>query len=98
KGSVRLLSFPRDTRVLTVHNEHQVLDKISHAFRWGGLDLVKHSTQEFLRVPIDHTVVIDLVLFRKIIDTIGGVEVDVEKDLKYVDKAGGLTIDIDKGP
>ncbi len=96
-GTIRILSFPRDTRVLTAHKGTLVMDKVSHAFRWGGLELLTHSIQEFLRIPVDHTVVIDLVIFRKIIDAIGGVEVDVEKDLKYTDKAQGLTININKG-
>jgi len=96
-GTIRILSFPRDTRVLTAHKGNLVMDKVSHAFRWGGLELLTHSIQEFLRIPVDHTVVIDLVIFRKIIDAMGGVEVDVEKDLKYTDKAQGLTINIDKG-
>lgn len=96
-GKVHLMSLPRDTRVPIFRNNEIVLDKLNHTFRWGGLAMLKDSLTRFLHINIDHSIVVDLKLFRKIIDTLGGVEVDVLKDMYYEDKADSLTIDIKKG-
>ena len=94
---VHILSFPRDTRVPVLHNGEETLDKLSHTFRWGGLDLMLNSLSRFYGVRVDHTALIDLELFRKIVDTLGGVEIEVERDLSYEDKSASLVIDIKKG-
>ncbi|PCJ17572.1 MAG: hypothetical protein COB02_13180 [Candidatus Cloacimonadota bacterium] len=96
-GKIHLLSLPRDTRVPIFRNDELVLDKLNHTFRWGGLRMLKDSLTRFLQIKIDYSVVVDLKLFKKIIDTLGGVKLDVLNDLNYTDKAGGLTINIKKG-
>ena len=97
KKQVKVLSFPRDTRVPILRDGKMTMDKLSHTYRWGGLPMLVKSLSKFYPVKIDHIVTIDLTLFRKIIDTIGGVELDVEMDLQYEDKSAGLVIDIKKG-
>lgn len=94
---IKILSFPRDTRVPVKVNNEETLDKISHTFRWGGLDLMHQTLSNFYGVSVDHSALIDLKIFRKIVDTIGGVQVVVEKDLNYEDKSAGLVINIKKG-
>ncbi|MCJ8343905.1 LCP family protein [bacterium] len=96
-GKVHLLSLPRDTRVPLLKDGEVILDKLNHTYRWGGLAMLKDSLTRFLHIKIDHSIVVDLKLFKKIIDTLGGVKLEVLRDLYYVDKAGGLTIDIKKG-
>ena len=96
-GRIHILSFPRDTRVPLIHEGREKLGKISHAYRWGGLNMILDSLSKFYRVPVDHTITIDLSLFRRIIDTIGGVRLDVEENLKYRDKSAGLVIDLKAG-
>lgn len=94
---VHVLSFPRDTRVPIKKDGELILSKLSHTFRWGGLPMLTDSMERFIQLKVDDWVVIDLAIFRKIIDTLGGVEVTVEKDLYYQDKSAGLTIDLKKG-
>ncbi|MCO4781028.1 MAG: LCP family protein [Candidatus Cloacimonetes bacterium] len=96
-GKIHLLSMPRDTRVPILKDGDLILDKLNHTFRWGGLTMLKDSLTRFFHIKIDHSIVVDLKLFRKIIDTLGGVKVDVLKDMYYQDKADGLIIDIKKG-
>jgi LCP family protein required for cell wall assembly len=75
--TVSLLSIPRDTLVnIPGHG----MDKITHAYAYGGIDLTKRTVSEFLSVPIDHTVEINFMGFKSIIDKIGGITIDVEKD------------------
>jgi LCP family protein required for cell wall assembly len=94
---VHILSFPRDTRIPLVHNGEESLDKLSHTFRWGGLPLLKSSLSRFYDIHVDHTALIDLAIFRKIIDTLGGVSINVESNLQYQDKSASLIIDVKKG-
>lgn len=92
-----LLSLPRDTRV---HIEKNDYDKINHAYAYGGHNLTKKTVEAFLNVPMDYYVMIDIHAFEKIIDAIGGVDIDVEKRMYYEDPwddDGGLVIDLYPG-
>lgn len=92
-----LLSLPRDTRV---HIEKNDYDKINHAYAYGGHELTKKTVKAFLNVPVDYYVMIDVHAFEKIIDAVGGVDIDVEKRMYYEDPwddDGGLVIDLYPG-
>lgn len=92
-----LLSLPRDTRVFIENNKY---DKINHAYAYGGHELTKKTVENFLNVPIDYYVLIDIQAFEKIIDAVGGVDIDVEKRMYYEDPwddNGGLVIDLQPG-
>lgn len=53
--------------------------------------------EDLLGINIDHYVKIDLDAFRKIVDTVGGVEVDVPQDMDYEDPVQDLYIHLDAG-
>ena len=92
-----LLSVPRDTRVKIRGRGY---DKINAAYAYGGVDLAKSTVENFLGITIDHYVQIDTNSFVKIIDAIGGVDIDVEKRMFYEDPwddNGGLVIDLYPG-
>lgn len=95
KGS--LLSIPRDTRVKI---EGFGYDKINHAYAFGGHKLSQSSLETLLGVPVNHYILIDTNAFQRIIDAIGGVDIDVEKRMYYEDPwddNGGLLIDLYPG-
>ena len=92
-----LLSIPRDTRVKIRGRGY---DKINAAFAYGGVALAESTVENFLGIDIDHYVLIDTSSFVKIIDAIGGVDIDVEKRMYYEDPwddNGGLVIDLYPG-
>ena len=92
-----LLSIPRDTRVKIYGRGY---DKINAAFAYGGVSLTESTVENFLGIDIDHYVVINTNSFVKIIDAIGGVDIDVEKRMEYDDPwddNGGLHIDLYPG-
>ena len=91
---VGLISIPRDTRVKI---EGHGRTRINHAFSYGGAPLLQSTVSEFLDIPIDHYIQINLKGVEKFIDALGGVEIDVKKELVYVDYAGDLYINIKKG-
>ena len=90
------LSIPRDTMVqIPGHG----WDKINHAFAYGGKDLTVKTVEKFLGIRIDHAVEIEFQGFNRIVDAIGGVEIDVEKRMYYEDPWDdqGLVIDLQPG-
>lgn len=92
--NMRILSLPRDTRVeIPGHG----VQKLNHAFAYGGVDLLKATIESYLQQPILYYVAIDYDSFPAVIDTLGGVEIDVSKKMRYVDRAGKLDINIQPG-
>ena len=77
-----LLSIPRDTRVKIRGRGY---DKINAAYAYGGVRLTESTVENFLGIDIDHYIQIDTSSFVKIIDAIGGVDIDVEKRMFYED-------------
>jgi len=76
--SCRLLAIPRDTRVnLPGYGD----SKINHALMVGGIPYQILVTESFLEVEIDHYLLIDFVAFEQLVDSLGGITVDVPQDL-----------------
>ncbi len=95
--SASLLSVPRDTRVRIYGYGY---DKINAAFAYGGEPLAERTVENFLGINIDHYVIVDVNSFVKIIDAIGGIDIDVEKRMRYEDPwddNGGLVINLYPG-
>ena len=97
KNRAALLSIPRDTRVKIAGHGW---DKINAAYAYGGERLTQRTVEDFLGVNMDHYVIINTHAFQKIIDAIGGIDIDVEKRMYYEDPwddDGGLVIDLRPG-
>lgn len=92
-----LLSVPRDTRVkIKGHG----FDKINAAYAYGKEKLSEDTVERLLGVDIDHYIIINTKSFKKIIDAIGGIDIDVPKRMHYEDHwddDGGLIIDFQPG-
>ncbi len=92
-----LLSVPRDTRVkIKGHG----FDKINAAYAYGKEKLSEDTVERLLGVDIDHYIIINTKSFKKIIDAIGGIDIDVPKRMHYEDPwddDGGLIIDFQPG-
>lgn len=92
--AVYALSIPRDTRAeIPGHRTF----KINAAYSWGGLSTAKQAVENLLGIPIDRVVLVHLEGFKRIVDLLGGVEVDIEKDMHYVDRKQKLYIHLKKG-
>ena len=105
--SVSMLSIPRDLWVsIPDYNEHNRINA-AHLFGdardypGGGPALAKKTVQYFLGIPIHNYVRINFAGFEKIVDTIGGITINVEQaihDDKYPDEHYGyMTVDIPAG-
>jgi LCP family protein required for cell wall assembly len=91
---IRLLSIPRDLWVnIPGHGD----DRINTADLWGelageggGPDLVKQTIAQNLGMPIHYYIRVDFDGFVKIIDAIGGLEIDVECPLPDIELEPGM--------
>ncbi len=97
KNQASLLSVPRDTRVkIKGHG----FDKINAAYAYGKERLTQDTVENLLGVNIDHYIIINTKSFAKIIDALGGIDIDVPKRMYYEDPwddDGGLIIDFRPG-
>jgi LCP family protein required for cell wall assembly len=92
---VSVLSIPRDTRV---NIRGYGVRKINHANDYGGPALTASVASDLLGgVKIDRYVRVNVQGVEKLIDALGGVTVDVPKDMKYNDFSQHLYIDLKKG-
>lgn len=90
-----LLSIPRDTRVYIADYGW---DKINHAYAYGGQPLTQKTVEELLGIRIDNYALLDLQSFQDLVDTIGGIDLNVEKSMHYRDAYDGYTINLQAGP
>ncbi len=93
-NQVGVLSIPRDTYVEV---EGHGFTKINHAYAYGGVELLKSSLTNFLHVPVDYYIVLDMGGVKQMVDQIGGVNVEVKHRMYYVDRAGDLYINFKPG-
>jgi LCP family protein required for cell wall assembly len=72
-----MASLPRDLRVSI---PGYGLDKINHAYAYGGRELIDQTIEELLGVKLDFSVKLDFDTFASIINDAGGVSINAQKD------------------
>ncbi|MED3551144.1 LytR family transcriptional regulator [Cytobacillus praedii] len=78
QNSIKMLSIPRDTRTEIVG--HGTEDKINHAYAFGGIEMSMATVEDFLNIPIDYYLQINMEGFKDIVDSVGGVTVNNDLD------------------
>ena len=71
--------------------------RINSIFIRRGADGLRRAAEDVLGLPVDYHVIINLDIFKGLVDALGGVEVNVPHAMRYVDVAGGLNIDLRPG-
>jgi len=74
-GKISMVNIPRDTRVYVEELERE--DKVNHAYSHGGINYTINSLEKLLEIPIDYYVSTNFQGFEDIVDTLGGIEVNV---------------------
>lgn len=90
-----MLSIPRDTYT-HIAGTHQTT-KINAAYTEGGPERTVATVNEFLGTNATHYLVLNIDATKKMVDALGGVDVDVEHPMHYHDKWGHLSIDLQPG-
>ena len=81
---IKISSIARDTYV---DIPGYSTEKLTHAYAYEGIDLLKEVFKENFDLDIDKYIAVNFVSFMDIMDELGGVEVNVEeKDIKEINK------------
>ncbi|MGH4051019.1 MAG: LCP family protein [Clostridium sp.] len=90
---ISMVSIPRDTLV-SVNGKNQ---KINAAHAIGGVDYAVAAVETILDVHIDYYGKINYEGFDKVINAIGGVDMEITRQMDYEDPTQDLSIHFDKG-
>lgn len=94
-GQVRFLALPRNIKTVIAGRKEP--DYLSFTYYYGGSPLTVNTVSQLLNIPITHYIALDRKALSKFVDTIGGVNIYVERDMNYEDPAGGTSIHLKKG-
>lgn len=72
-----MTSIPRDTRTEIVGKGK--VDKINHAYAFGGTKMAISTVENFLDVPVDYFLKVNMESFQGIVDALGGVTVNNDR-------------------
>lgn len=89
---IALLSIPRDT-----HVSNSVDGKINSLYAGKYPEKVMKKVEEITEIEVQHYIVFDTKILRKIVDEIGGVTVNVPINMNYDDPDQNLYIHLNKG-
>ena len=88
-GTITLTSFMRDCYVQIPGYKP---NKLNHAFQYGGMKLLNETLRVNFGVRVDGNVVVNFNDFEKLIDLLGGVDINLtQKEATYIDSASGFT-------
>ncbi len=90
---ITTVSVPRDT--LIQNNGSSV--KINSAFAIGGYSKIKTEVENLLNININYLVKVDYNAFVDVIDAIGGVKMEIERNMIYDDEGQNLHINFKAG-
>lgn len=74
KKQTTIVSIPRDTYTEIVGLG--TLDKLNHAYAFGGAEMSMDSTEKLLGVPIDHYVSVNMHGLKEMVDAVGKIQLE----------------------
>lgn len=89
-NSISLISIPRDTRTKIEGRRNK--EKINHAFAYGGPELSLKTVNDLLGTHLNYYMVVDYQFVKDMVDTMGGVEVDIPMEMNYEDTTAGNSL------
>jgi LCP family protein required for cell wall assembly len=102
--SATIVSLPRDMEVKPedsgLLDAHKLNYFYAYYYNKDKSTAIMHTRDMFSKLydlPIDYMAVINFDGFRKLIDQLGGMKIDVDMDMKYTDQSDGTRIDLKEG-
>ncbi len=92
--TINQLSIPRDTRVGLPNGTY---DKINAAMFWGGPEMAVQTVHQYLGIDVNHVMVVNFKGFPRMVNAVGGVDINVPKTVSTVAGSKGRTVVFDKG-
>lgn len=94
RGTMRMISFPRDALVRMPPNKYGVrIAKLNAAHAYGGPEMLEQTLRDDLGITVHRYAVIRFEGFKSLIDKVGGIDVDVIGALHRNGKRGDLNYD-----
>ena len=93
--TINALSIPRDT---AVHIPERGYNKINAAHALGGPELTEDTIKSVFGIDVDYYMRLNFDGFMKVVDALGGVDINVQKKLDYDDNWGNLHVHLKPGP
>lgn len=70
---ITITSIPRDAYVMLA--DYHYMDKINHAYAFGGPAMSMETVENWLGIEIDHYVAVNMAGLKEIVDAVGGITV-----------------------
>ena len=84
-NEIKLISVYRDTYVYVMENGTKRLDKITHAYSYGGAQNTLKSLNEAMDLNITEFVTVNFDAVIAAVDSLGGVYIDIDNsEIKYI--------------
>ncbi|WP_406944920.1 LCP family protein [Halobacillus sp. SY10] len=82
----QLISIPRDTRTEMVGDSQQAgkLDKINHAYAFGGTEMAIQTVESLLEIQLDYYIRMNMEGLSEMVDAVGGIT--VQNELQWKDR------------
>jgi polyisoprenyl-teichoic acid--peptidoglycan teichoic acid transferase len=93
QSRVNVLSIARDTKVIA----RRRTVKFNALIGMGEESLVVDKTEQLTGLPVDYYITVNFKGFREVVDTLGGVELEVPMNMDYDDPEQDLHIHLSKG-
>lgn len=78
---ISMVSIPRDTYTYIDTPKYKGMDKINAAYTYGGDEGAIQAVQDLLNLPINYYLTVDFISFEKVINALGGIEINVPFDI-----------------
>lgn len=84
KKKMNVVSLPYDTYAQIADNDDgtTLYDKLLFAYNFGGAENVRTTVSKLLDLPIDYYAVIDLETISTLIDSMNGIDYDLQEDIR----------------
>lgn len=90
--TITLASIMRDQYSYIVHNGKGTFEKLHHAHAYGGPSLQIEMLERYYKITIDNYAIVNFDSLPKVIDTLGGVEVELSsEESRYLGQRCGFT-------
>ncbi len=76
-----MVSIPRDTYTEIIGKG--TMDKINHSYAFGGTQMTVDTVENFLNVPVDYFIKVNMESFKDVVDTLGGITVNSKLAFSY---------------
>ncbi|CDI50237.1 membrane-bound protein lytR [Clostridium tetani 12124569] len=90
---INIVSIPRDTRVVINNN----WKKINNAHAIDGVNGLINSVENLLKVNINYYAKLNFKGFRSLVDSVGGIDMEIAQNMYYDDASQNLHINFKKG-